>query len=89
MADPSPGMIPSGRYSCASGTGSAVELEIAPYAAGRDERFDLRPDVLLTPYIATRTQRSEPFPGPTAATVAGSGLALHFVVTAKVAYLVV
>ena len=89
MANPSPGMMPSGRYSCATGDGPPVELEVEPYAAGRDERYDLRPDVMLTPYIATRTQRSEPFPDSTESAVAGSGLALHYVVTAKVAYLVV
>jgi hypothetical protein len=89
MRNPSPGMMPSERYSCDTGDGPAVELEVEPYAAGRDERYDLRPDVMLTPYIATRTLRSEPFPASTEAAVAGSGLALHYVVTAKVAYLVV
>ena len=89
MANPSPGALPSVQYTCAVGDGPPVEVEVEPYAAGRDERFDLRPDVMLTPYIATRTQRSQPFPESTASVVAGSGIALHYVVTAKVAYLVV
>jgi hypothetical protein len=89
MANPSPGAMPSAQYSCATGDGPPVELEVHPYAAGRDETYDLRPDVMLTPYIATRTLRSEPFAASTADTVSGSGLVLHYVVTAKVAYLVV
>lgn len=88
-SNPSPGILPSGHYSCAFKGEGGLELEVEPYAAGRDERYDLRPDIMLTPYIATRTQRSEPFPASTASTVARSGMALHYVVTAKVAYLVV
>jgi hypothetical protein len=89
MANPSPGLMPSAQYTCAAGDGPPVELEVQPYTGGRSEEYDLRPDVMLTPYIATRTLRSAPFAPSTAYRVASSGMALHYVLTAKVAYLVV
>jgi len=84
--NPSPGILPSGRYTCVvKGVGS-LELEVQPYAGTRAEAFDLRPDVALTPYIATRRQRSQPFPVTTEQVVASSGMALHYVVTVSLAY---
>lgn len=85
-SSPSPGILPSGHYLCAFEGEGSLELEVTTYTAGRDEPFDLRPDVSLTPYIPTRTVRSQPFPAPTAPTVAASGMAMHYVVTASLAY---
>ena len=86
MADPSPGMLPSGDYTCIVEGVGELELEVQPYAGTRSEEYDLRTDVMLTPYIPTRTQRSQPFPPATAQLVAASGMALHYVVTATMAY---
>jgi hypothetical protein len=90
MPDSSPGMLPSGRYSCdpsrSPDATRAVQVEVQPYATGRDEALDLRPDVSLTRYAPEPTLSSEPFAADTRDKVAASGLALHYVVTADVTY---